>query len=176
MPGFSQGSPRSSSPSPHQSPGVSAETPGTHQRLDPGDLTREQLAYGDCCAFLPAQIALELGGYPHVFAYWVSARPSCSATETKLVVSSTLDGTARFPDQMAGTRRRPPIPCFGCLLVRRKRRFSPTPFHGVDPLPSGGRAAARTRLSSSSTAASTAYASGWSPRMFCRSARSCQPC
>lgn len=25
--------------------------------------------YDDCCAFLPARVALELGGYPDVFAY-----------------------------------------------------------------------------------------------------------
>ena len=35
------------------------------------DLKREQLTrlYDDCCAFLPARVALEIRGYPDVFAY-----------------------------------------------------------------------------------------------------------
>lgn len=35
------------------------------------DLEQAQLArlYDDCCAFLPARVFLELGGYPDVFAY-----------------------------------------------------------------------------------------------------------
>jgi ribonuclease D len=34
--------------------------------LERADLRR---LYDDCCAFLPARVALELGGYPDVFAY-----------------------------------------------------------------------------------------------------------
>lgn len=36
-----------------------------------GKLTAEGLAklYDDCCAFIPARVQLELGGYPDVFAY-----------------------------------------------------------------------------------------------------------